>query len=407
MKRIIAILSITTGMFLGATLLRDNVPNGHATPATPAATVTPFNEKSAKLENERNTIDIVRRYGKGVVYVSTLSQNKSLYGGNSDGFGGFFGFDQAPSYQNSRGTGSGFVINTAGDILTNYHVVDSATTITVRFGEGQKEYSAKVIGSAPDYDLALIRVKDLPKDVLPMELGDSDSLEVGQKAVAMGAPFDLEFTVTEGIVSALARKIPTGVKQISQKAIQTDASINPGNSGGPLLNSQGQVIGINTQILSPAGQMGSGAQSAGVGFAIPINVAKKILPRLQKGEEVSTPTLGVSLLDLSRISASVRKELQLPDSGMLVQGIVAGSPADKGGIQLGSEVRRFSDGNLILNSDVIVGIENKTVNSIEDLQDMLIGKSYGDTVTVKVKRNNQIIDLKLTLNTYTQPKRNR
>ena len=231
-----------------------------------------------------------------------------------------------------RGTGSGFFVNAKGDILTNYHVVDGADTITIRVHNHPETYTAKVIGTAPDYDLALIRAEDLPKDLIkPIALGNSDALEPGLKAIALGAPFDLDFSVTEGIISSNARTIPVGVRGVNQAVIQTDAAINPGNSGGPLLDSAGQVIGINTQILS-----GGSDQNAGVGFAIPINIAKTLLPRLEAGTKITTPVLGLRYADLARLDPAALKALKLPTSGALVIGVERGSPAEQAGLKAGT-----------------------------------------------------------------------
>ena len=288
-------------------------------------------------------MDVVRAAEDGLVYVSVASGTKAVTSqtpnpsgkgnqngnqgnqGNSqndqtDPFAGTpfqgmpFNFGQGgPSLPQGpqRGTGSGFFVNSKGDILTNYHVVDGADTITIRVHNHPETYTAKVIGTAPDYDLALIRADGLPKNLIkPIPLGNSRDLEPGLKAIALGAPFDLDFSVTEGIISATARKIPVGMRGVNQAVIQTDAAINPGNSGGPLLDSAGQVIGINTQILT-----GGSDQNAGVGFAIPINMAKAILPRLEAGSKITTPVLGLRYADLSSLDPAALKELHLPSSG--------------------------------------------------------------------------------------------
>ncbi|MFC6801299.1 S1C family serine protease [Deinococcus caeni] len=238
----VGIVLVLVGLGLGATLLRDQVPVGGAqAPAVGAAADPVAAEAGARLQNEQNTIDVVGRFEPGLVFIST--ENEVM---GQDPFGMFGGSEV------QRGLGSGFFVNDAGDILTNYHVVagesgsGAAQKISVRVMGQEQSVEARVIGLAPQYDLALIRPVGLDaKLIRPIPLGDSDALKVGQKAIAMGAPFGLDFSVTEGIVSSTARQIPIGFsgsgasEGITQKAIQTDAAINPGNSGGPLLDSGG------------------------------------------------------------------------------------------------------------------------------------------------------------------------
>ena len=404
MKRTIAIVSILGGMVLGATVLRDLVPNSEAQTApvaapaaaqnaTPSAT---FNETRALLENEKNSVGVIKNNQDGVVFVTVesnpqVAQNGSsgsdgsgTPGGQTDPFGQFFGgqgSDITPGP--SSGSGSGFFVNDAGYILTNYHVVDGADTITIKLHSDKTEYKAKVIGTAPDYDLALIKADGLAKNkIKAMTLGNSDLLEAGRKVIAMGAPFGLDFTATEGIVSAVGREIPTGVREVPQTAIQTDAAINPGNSGGPLVNSLGEVIGINTQILSPGAR-----QSSGVGFAIPINTAKNLLTRLEKGGQISTPTLGIRLGLLENLTTRQRNDLgsNLPDKGVIIAAVTMGSPAATAGLKA---------------SDVIKQIDALPVSASEDLQKYLLGKAYGNTVTLKILRDGKEQSVTVSLKEY-------
>ncbi len=419
---------VLVGLGLGATFFRDQIPVGMAQQVPSASRPTAFdtltlNENAAKLQNEQNTIDIVSRYEPGLVFISTeqeVVQQDSLdwmFGGGSS------------QTEVRRGVGSGFFVNSAGDILTNYHVVASdteaggkavgaATRIQIRLMGREESIPAKVIGLAPQYDLALIRpIKIDAKFIQPIPLGNSDTLKVGQKAVAMGAPFGLEFSVTEGIVSSIARQIPIGFsgtntgEGITQKAIQTDAAINPGNSGGPLLDSKGRVIGINTQIYSPTGQSGS-AQSAGVGFAIPINAAKNLLPRLQAaaGGIVSAPKLGINAglvvqgrngndmaVGLSVLTTQGKQELGLPDRGLVVGSVDSNTPAARAGIKGGSQLQRFRGGAISMGGDIILSAEGKTVDAFEDLQAALIDKKVGDNVTLKVIRVGKERSVKVVL----------
>ena len=396
-----------------------------------------FNAARANTENERNTVDVVRAASDGLVYISVQSGTKQAAQQNTpeqntqprrnaqpngnqgnqdpnqpDPFAGTpfegtpFNFGQGGQgvpnqpQQPSRGTGSGFFVNANGDILTNYHVVDGADTITIRVHNHPETYTAKVIGTAPDYDLALIRADKLPANLIkPIALGDSSALEPGLKAIALGAPFDLDFSVTEGIISSTARTIPVGLRGVNQAVIQTDAAINPGNSGGPLLGSAGQVIGINTQILT-----GGGNQNAGVGFAIPINVAKSLLPRLEAGTKIKTPVLGLTYADLSGLDPATLKSLNLPSQGALVTSVLPGSPAAKAGLKAGKQDITLDDGTkLTLGGDVITSVNGKklTQNAQNNtLQSTIFGLSVGDTVKLGVLRGGKPIDLSVKLSEF-------
>ncbi|GGR55641.1 serine protease [Deinococcus seoulensis] len=403
------------GLGLGATLLRDQVPVGGAqAPAAGAAADPVAAEAGARLQNEQNTIDVVGRFEPGLVFIST--ENEVM---GQDPFGMFGGGTEV-----QQGVGSGFFVNEAGDILTNYHVVageagaGAAQKISVRVMGQEQSVEARVIGLAPQYDLALIRPVGLDaKLIRPIPLGDSDALKVGQKAIAMGAPFGLDFSVTEGIVSSTARQIPIGFsgsgagEGITQKAIQTDAAINPGNSGGPLLDSGGRVIGINTQIYSPSGQTTGVGQSAGVGFAIPVNTAKNLLPRLQAadGQEVRAPTLGVSAgllvrgqqqalaVGLSVLSSAGKRELGLPERGLVIGSVTPGTPAARAGLQGGTRTEAFRGGAIRLGGDVITAVDGDPVDALEDLQAGLIDRKEGDTVTLTVVRAGESREVKVTL----------
>lgn len=404
MKRTIAIVSILGGMVLGATVLRDLVPNSEAqtaqsarvapqTPSTTAQSTTTqssaFNQNRALLENEKNSIETIKNNQNGVVFVTVESKPEVAQGssrGQTDPFGQFFGQGQGLDLQPEprSGSGSGFFVNDAGYILTNYHVVEGADTITIKLHSDKTEYTAKVIGTAPDYDLALIKADKVPKNkIKAMTLGNSSALEPGRKVIAMGAPFGLDFTATEGIVSAVEREIPTGVREVPQTAIQTDAAINPGNSGGPLVNSSGEVIGINTQILSPGAR-----QSSGVGFAIPINTAKNLLPRLEKGGQISTPTLGIQLGLLENLTGQQRTNLgdNLPNKGLYIAAVTNGSPAASAGLKQGDTIRQ---------------IDSQSVTESDDLRKYLFSKAYGDKVTLKIVRGGQEQSITVTLREYT------
>ncbi|WP_135228318.1 S1C family serine protease [Deinococcus fonticola] len=413
-SRGMAVLLVVLGLGLGATLLRDQVPVGDARVARqPSGPALVQAEAAGRLENERNTMQIVAKYEPGLVYISTEQDVTT-----QDPFAWMM--EGGAQTQVQRGVGSGFFVNRAGDILTNYHVVagdgGGASRITVRVMGSSKAVTAKVIGMAPQYDLALIRPSCLEAGLIrPMPLGNSDALKAGQKVIAMGAPFGLDFSVSEGIVSSVARQIPIGFglggQGITQKAIQTDAAINPGNSGGPLLDSAGNVIGINTQIYSPSGQSTGVGQSAGVGFAIPVNVARNLLPRLQaaKGGLVSAPQLGIKAgllaqtgqgfipVGVSALSAAARQEWRLPDAGIMVGAVTPGLPAARAGLRGGTREQQFRGGAVSLGGDVITAVNGKAVDGLEDLQAVLIDRKQGDSVTLKVWNAGKTRDVKVTL----------
>src|SRR5947209_2502947 len=261
--------------------------NGDDNNGTATANVAGITDPSVATD-EQNNIEVFRAISPGVVSISTTTRPR-----------GFFD-------AGGQGAGSGSVIDEQGHILTNFHVFEDADAVTVSFG-GDKSYPARVVGRDPDTDLAVIQV-NAPRDVLKIvPLGDSDKLVVGQKVLAIGNPFRLDRTLTTGVISGLQRPIQARNGRIIEGAIQTDASINPGNSGGPLLDSQGRMIGINSQILSP-----DGGGSVGVGFAIPVNIAKRIVPQLIRDGVVIRPQLGVyprAISDLRGIRLPVEEGL--------------------------------------------------------------------------------------------------
>ncbi len=267
------------------------------------------------------------------------------------------------------GTGSGFVIDDEGHILTNQHVVEDADTVRVRFAEGAP-ISARVVGTDASTDLALLKIDPEGRDLTVLKLGSSKQLKVGQSAIAIGSPFRLEGSLTTGVVSALGRTIgaPNGF-QIDD-AVQTDAAINPGNSGGPLLDSAGNVIGVNAQIATRSGANG------GVGFAVPIDVAKEILPQLKTGEKIARPYLGVSTADSDSAA------------GAVVAAVVAGGPAAEGGLRVG---------------DRIVSVAGAAVNESADVSSAVVAKKPGDEVAIRVRRGGD--ERTITVQLGTRPSR--
>src|SRR5690606_15804202 len=260
------------------------------------------------VSDEQNNIEVYKALAPGVAFINTTSYQQDFWG----------------NVQEGKGNGSGSVIDANGDILTNYHVIEGAQKLTVSFG-GDKTYPARVIGGDPDTDLAVIKIENPPAGLTVVPLGDSDKLVVGQKVLAIGNPFGLDRTLTTGVISGLQRPIRARNDRPIDAAIQTDASINPGNSGGPLLDKYGKMIGINSQILSPAGG------SVGVGFAVPVNTAKRIVPQLIQFGEVRRPKLGA---DLRAVNELVANGYRLPvEEGLLIGAVQPGGTAANAGLR--------------------------------------------------------------------------
>jgi 2-alkenal reductase len=292
-----------------------------------------------------------------------------------------FGFGQLPDGSFRRGEGSGFVWDTDGHIVTNYHVVEDAEIVKVIFADGRSA-QAEVIGGDPDADLALLQVDLSAAELRPLVLGDSDTLKVGHLTFAIGNPFGQDFTMTTGIVSAVGRTISGRNSSFSiPEVIQTDASINPGNSGGPLINRQGEVIGINTMIVSDTGS------SSGVGFAIPINTAKRIIPTLITGEAYKYAWLGISGASLTDEVAQAMK-LPAGTQGALVISIAENSPAAQADLRSSQEVLTVTGQEVPYGGDVIVAIEGEPITSINELIAYLAENTRpGDQVSLTVLRD--------------------
>ncbi len=380
-------------------------------------------ERQALLANELNTIDIIERFGDSVVAVTVAVQGRVM-----SPFAEPPGDSQSPDPGSDEpvleSSGSGFLIEFRGQpfLVTNFHVVESAlepgsaTTlegaeVSVTFpADPEKDVPVEVIGVNPSYDLALMRLSDadgLPA-AEPLAIADSDALQVGQKTVAIGNPFGLASTVTSGIVSAVGRFVPT-IGQLPVPMIQTDAAINPGNSGGPLLDSRGQLIGINTALLNPQGR-----SFAGLGFAVPSNLLTELLARLEVGgvTDVSLirPRLGIAAQGLELYPPSVRAELGLPDQGVAVIEVQPGSVAALSGV-LGSTESLTLEGGLEVPvpRDVIVAIDGEPVDEVEDITLLVtFGSDAGDEVELTIVRDGERISVPVTLdvsaaNGFDQP----
>ena len=318
---------------------------------------------------EQNNISVYRRNIPSVVNVTSRVMT----------FDFFYGL--VPQ----DGQGSGFVIDKDGHILTNYHVIADARQVEVTL-HNRKKYKATVVGTDQAHDLAVIQIK--APDLVPAVLGDSRNLQVGQKVYAIGNPFGLAGTMTRGIVSSIRPvREPNGAT--IGDAIQTDAAINPGNSGGPLMNWHGEVIGINTMILSQVGQ------NAGIGFAIPINTAKAVLNDLMTLGRVRRPALGVVTIP---ISADLADEMGLPaDYGLLILQVTPGGAADQAGLRGGTEKAYLGNKLIMLGGDLIVAIDGEKVEDEMDLSQMMNNHRAGDTVKVTIYRNKKKMDVNVAL----------
>jgi S1-C subfamily serine protease len=285
-----------------------------------------------------------------------------------------------------KGTGSGFIINPDGRIITNHHVVLGGQQITVTLSN-KKQYKAKVLGTDRKNDLAIVQIE--PREKLPvLKLGDSDPLQVGQKVLAIGNPFGLEGTLTTGVVSSLGRSISDENGRALEGMIQTDAAINPGNSGGPLLDSRGNVIGINTAIYGPQGNIG-------IGFAMPINRAKAMLDEFQKSGHITRPLLGVKTV---LVQGDLAQALDLPaEGGLLIQEVEGGSAAEEAGIHGPRRVVIVGNTPLGIGGDLIVAIDGKPVTRDDDLQRTMNHKHAGDNMELTIYRNGrtQKVNVKL------------
>src|SRR5438876_2532023 len=291
-----------------------------------------------------------------------------------------------------EGAGSGFVIDTKGYILTNNHVVEGAQTIEVVLGD-QSRYPAKVVGADPRNDVALIKIEPRKKPLVALSLGDSSSIQVGQKVLAIGNPFGFQSTLTTGVISALGRTVQTSQTTFIDQAIQTDASINRGNSGGPLIDTHGDVIGINTAIYTPSGT------TAGIGFAIPINTAKNIANDLMTDGRVHRAFLGVQTLP---VNSWLSEALDLPvKEGLLVERATKGGPAAAAGIRGGDRIAQAGMRRIYIGGDVIVAIDSQKIAGQFDVNVLLNRKRPGDTVTVTLYRGGKKMDVPVKLGERT------
>ena len=338
---------------------------------------TGVSEPSA-VSDEQNSIEVYKTFSPGVAFITTTSYQQDMFGEVDEG----------------RGSGSGSVIDAQGHILTNFHVIEGAQKLTVSLG-GAKTYPAEVIGGDADTDLAIIKITPPAEGLTVIQFSDSDKLVVGQKVLAIGNPFGLDKTLTTGVISGLQRPIrgratramPQG--RPIEGAIQTDASINPGNSGGPLLDKYGKMIGINSQIYSRSGG------SVGVGFAIPVNIAKRIVPQLIQFGEVRRPKLGATLLSIEQLR---EQGAQLPaQNGLLIRSLSSGGPAELGGLRA---LSRTANGVVL--GDIIISIDGEKVSDLDDLFRFLDKKQINDTVRVEIVRDGKTTTIPVKLSPLPQ-----
>jgi S1-C subfamily serine protease len=310
------------------------------------------------LPEEQTAIAIFEEARSSVVYITTLVYQRDLF---------TFNVTEIP-----QGTGSGFIWDEAGHIVTNFHVIYEAQNVQVTLSD-QSKWKADLVGAAADKDLAVLRIRAPREKLKPIRVGASFDLKVGQMVLAIGNPFGLDQTLTKGVISALGREIESMTRRPIKGVIQTDAAINPGNSGGPLLDSAGRCIGINTAIYSPSGA------NAGVGFAVPVDIVSRFVPQLIRYGKVIQPGLGIELVEDYQTRQIGVKE------GVLVLDVDPRGAAAKAGMV---PTHYDEEGNIVL-GDVILAIDGKTVKSTNDLYEILDGYQVGDTVRVEVARGGQ------------------
>ena len=364
------VVAIVIGAVLIAT---DVIDVGDESPAPRQATLA--SPRADTSEDGGLTVrDIYRRDAPGVAFIraSVVEQTANAFG--------------LPEQRRGEASGSGFVLNKEGYIATNAHVVSGGRDVRVRFGEG-RDVAAKIVGSDPSTDLAVIKVDPSKVKLTPVPLGDSSRVQVGDPVVAIGNPLGFEDTVTTGIVSALGRDIKAPNEFTIDHAIQTDAAINPGNSGGPLIDADGRVVGITSQIATSGGSKGN----VGIGFAIPVDLAKQVIPKLIEDGKVEHAYIGVTT---TAVTPELAGALKLPaQDGALVEQVQPGSPADDAGIRAGTRQVQ----GLVAGGDLIVGVDGRTVHEPADVAAAIGDNRPGDRVRVDLYRGSAKKTVTVTL----------
>ncbi len=314
---------------------------------------------------ELKTISVFEKAAQSVVYITNTAVRRDIWSLNT--------------FEVPQGSGSGFIWSRQGHIVTNYHVIYGADSIQVVLDD-QSTRDARIVGVDPDHDLAVLQITGKANTLMPLKIGTSQDLRVGQRVLAIGNPFGLDHTLTTGVVSALGRSIKSVNDRTIENAIQTDAAINPGNSGGPLLNSAGELIGVNTQIVSPSGAY------AGIGFAVPVDIVKRVVPQLIQYGKVIRPGLGISLIPDSIAGRWGIK-------GIVIAKVLPGSMADKAGLQ---GLKETATGRIRL-GDVIISIDGEAIRTYDDLARLLDRYNVGDRIKLGIRRNGKEQTLSLTL----------
>jgi S1-C subfamily serine protease len=330
----------------------------------PKAVSRPVEARGDLAADEQNTIDIFRNSAPSVVYITSIAVRRNLFNLNV--------------YEIPQGTGSGFIWDKQGRVVTNFHVISDASRLEVTLAD-QSSWKAVLVGAAPDRDLAVLQISAPANKLQPLKIGESTNLLVGQKVFAIGNPFGLDQTLTTGVVSALGREITAVTGRTIHDVIQTDAAINPGNSGGPLLDSAGRLIGVNTAIFSPSGG------SAGIGFAVPVGEVNRVVPQIISKGKVIRPGLGITL-------ANRRLTEELGLDGVMILKVQSGSSAEKAGLRGASQVRE----GLVL-GDIIVAVNGKKVRDYETLRDELERFEVGQNVVLSLLRDAATVDVQVEL----------
>jgi 2-alkenal reductase len=367
LTRIVVVAALLAGAYwLGGQ--RSETPDssaGAGTPPQAAVSQARTSESGGPLvpqgklgDWEKSNVELFRTTAPSVAYITTEARRVNPFMG----------------VQVAQGAGSGFVWDNDGHVVTNFHVIEGADLVYVQLDKGDP-IPARVVGAAPDYDVAVVQLRDKPKSLRPIPVGSSKDLVVGQATYAIGNPFGLTRTLTTGIVSALERHLPTSGGREVRGVIQTDAAINPGTSGGPLLDSAGRLIGMNTAIYSESGS------SAGIGFAIPVDMVKRVVPQIIKTGRAPRPGIGIAAAD-ERVAA------QLGVKGVVVLGVARGSPADRAGIKPFTQNSREP-------GDIIVAVNGKPVDTLSDLAAALDEAGIGSDVTLSLRRGDARRDVRV------------
>jgi S1-C subfamily serine protease len=376
-----AVVGLLGWLAIAAGWIQSSDGGSTVTVAQPLA--APVDAKQGEGGEDTNVVNqIYRTDGQGVAFIS--AQRPARQAPSLSPFGEPEGGGTATA------TGSGFLIDTEGHIVTNNHVVEEASKVEVKLGSSDKSYEAEVVGTDPATDVALLKVDVPAEDLHPLALGDSAKVRVGDPVVAIGNPFGLDRTVTSGIVSALQRQIQAPNGFSISHVIQTDAAINPGNSGGPLIDSSGAVVGINSQI-----QTGGSNGNVGIGFAIPIDTAREVVKQIEEHGEVKHAYLGISG---GSITPELAQALKLPvEEGVLVNEVVKGGPADKAGIKGGDTSATIEGASIRLGGDVITKVDGKKVEGMEEVINAVNEAAPGDKMTLTVDRDGKSQDITVTL----------